>query len=379
MKIAYFIGDLSIAGGAERVMTLKANWLAERDHEVHIISFLDCKSPFYELVPSVIIHSLGGEPLSSNPIKAYFRQTIPTQNKLKKLLFSWHFDVFIMVFPYLESFVAQLNDGSKKVFEAHCAVEFSYTLIEWYTPNPILRWLKKRMQMRKNRVVNSKFDKLITLTYRDLKSRGNPINGIVIANPNTFTCNDKSQLDQKRVIAVGRYSMQKSFQYLLKAWAIIEARYPQWRLDFFGADNGEKSNLITLRDELGLKNAYINPATSEIKDEYLYSSIFAMSSVNEGFPMVLNEAMTCGVPCVAFDCLTGPSEIIIDQYNGIIVPTVGDVEGLAEAICQIIANEELRRTMGQNAKLSVGRFTMDKIMSKWVEVLEEVVKNNSNQ
>ena len=94
-----------------------------------------------------------------------------------------------------------------------------------------------------------------------------------------------------------------------------------------------------------------------------------MSSRYEGFPMVLPEAMACGVPCVSFDAPCGPAEIISDGEDGFITP-VGDVQGLAEKLSLLMSDDDLRIKMGKNARRNVMRYSVDRIMKQWVDLFE---------
>ena len=179
----------------------------------------------------------------------------------------------------------------------------------------------------------------------------------------------------KRVITVGRYSTEKGYEYLLRAWQLVEQKHPDWHLDFYGADSGDKNRLDSIRESLDVNNVRLNGPVIEIKEEYLNSSIFAMSSINEGFPMVLTEAMVCGLPCVAFDCKNGPSEIICDGEDGIVIPRIRDYHTLADGICTLIENDDLRKQMGGIAKENIKRFELPIIMHQWEELLNKVIQD----
>jgi len=126
--------------------------------------------------------------------------------------------------------------------------------------------------------------------------------------------------------------------------------------------------------KLGLENTInIMPFSHNIYEEYLKSSIFVLSSRYEGFGLVLIEAMSCGLPCVAFDCPHGPSDIIRDKEDGLIVEN-GNVEALANAICWMIEHNDERKTMGRKAKENVKRYSLDVIMSQWDEFLQKTVR-----
>lgn len=129
-----------------------------------------------------------------------------------------------------------------------------------------------------------------------------------------------------------------------------------------------------LIEEQGLQQQVrLHEASATIMQEYLDSSIYVMSSRFEGFGLVLVEAMACGVPCVSFDCPHGPSDIITDGEDGLLVKHL-DVEALAHSICLMIENKEMRKAMGAAAKKNVARYKEECIMQRWEELFKKVVK-----
>ena len=115
----------------------------------------------------------------------------------------------------------------------------------------------------------------------------------------------------------------------------------------------------------------MNNPIDHIMEEYLKSSIYVMSSVFEGFAMVLLEAMSCGLPCVSFDCPYGPRNVITDGEDGILVEYLNS-QALADNICKLIENEELRKRMGSNGRRNVLRFSRETIMLQWVELFKSL-------
>lgn len=101
-----------------------------------------------------------------------------------------------------------------------------------------------------------------------------------------------------------------------------------------------------------------------IEDKYEQASIYAMSSRFEGFGMVLIEAMSYGLPCVSFDCPYGPSDIITDYKDGILIEN-GNIQSFADAIIKLIENQSLRQDMGENAQVKAQNYVPEKIMQKW--------------
>ena len=129
---------------------------------------------------------------------------------------------------------------------------------------------------------------------------------------------------------------------------------------------------MCIRDRLGLEKSFLlKGATKDIQDKYLESSIYVMSSRYEGMPMVLLEAMACGLPIVSFNCPCGPKDIIKDKEDGFLIP-FRDIELMAEKIEELIIDEEKRKLFGKNAKRNVQRFSQDKIMNQWQELFENL-------
>ncbi|HYH58046.1 MAG TPA: glycosyltransferase family 4 protein [Thermoleophilaceae bacterium] len=179
-----------------------------------------------------------------------------------------------------------------------------------------------------------------------------------------------ADLDAKRVLAAGRLTRQKGFDWLIPAWAQVEAKHPDWHLRVCGEGNW-RPRLEAQVAEHGLKNIELPGSCADMEDQMSNASIFALSSRFEGFPLILCEAMSKGMAPVAMDCPTGPSEMIRDAENGLIVP-LGDVDRYAAALMRMIEDDELRRRCG-TAALETGKgFKMEAIGPMWDELFREL-------
>jgi glycosyltransferase involved in cell wall biosynthesis len=194
----------------------------------------------------------------------------------------------------------------------------------------------------------------------------------VIPNAANFIAEKYSDCSAKRVIAVGRLDYQKSFDRLIQVWEKVHQQMPDWRLDIFG--QGEWQEMLQgMIDERGLQETVkLNGPTKNIGQEYSESSMIVMSSHYEGFPMVMIEAMACGLPAVSFDFKCGPRDIIKEGENGLVVKD-GDIDGLAKAMIALMRDDELRKRMGEEAKKVVETFSESKVMDKWVRLYEETI------
>jgi glycosyltransferase involved in cell wall biosynthesis len=178
-------------------------------------------------------------------------------------------------------------------------------------------------------------------------------------------------LTAKTVIAAGRLKRQKDFGSLIRAFARVAERHPDWQLRICGG-GPRRWGLAKLIGELGLEQSVVlTGPVKRLGDEMASASIYALSSKREGFPMVLLEAMSKGLPVVSFDCPTGPREIVRDRENGLLVPHQ-DVEALAGAINEMIEDEELRRRCGAGARETAARYSIDVIGARWEELLAEL-------
>jgi glycosyltransferase involved in cell wall biosynthesis len=179
-------------------------------------------------------------------------------------------------------------------------------------------------------------------------------------------------LENKQVIAVGRYDYQKGFDRLIESWRMVYERFPDWKLKITG-DGELRNELELLIDKYHLSDVIeLKKSASDILEEYLNASVLVMSSRYEGLPMVLLEAMSVGLPMVAFECKCGPKDVIADGENGFLVPE-GDVQVLAERIIQLIENPFLRKKMGQAAKIKSGRYAEPTIMEQWIKLFDNLL------
>ena len=185
----------------------------------------------------------------------------------------------------------------------------------------------------------------------------------------------KSDLHVKRIISIGRYAYQKGYDLLLRAWAEIEKDYPDWQLTIYGM--GNQYPLRSQMRILGIDpdRCLLNGPVNDVIKEYLNSSLFVLPSRFEGFGLVIIEAMSCGVPVVAFNCPMGPDEIISDGEDGFLVP-VGDIHALADKLQILMQDNELRMKFSETAYRNSGRYHLDKISNQWIQLFSQLTAGN---
>lgn len=373
MKIIYCIAGTCHSGGMERVLANKANYLTGHGYEVVIVT-TDQQGlpPFFPLAEQIRCIDLGinyeennGKPFANKllhyPLKQYRHK-----KRLAAILEQEKPDVTISMFCNDAGFITRINDGSKKVLEIH----FSKFKRLQYNRKGLWR-LADLWRSRQDEKTVRRFDKFVVLTEEDKGYWGNLPNITVIPNANTFATSQAAALENKKVIAIGRYTYQKGFERLIEAWNILSPGFPGWKLDIIG--NGEE------RDKLqDLIHAYhldgqvtlVSP-TKSIDKVYLDASVLVMSSRYEGLPMVLLEAQAFGLPIVSFACKCGPKDIVANGETGFLVEE-NDIEGLARQLVKVMKDKNLRKQMGRKAKEASLRYAEDAVMAKWTALFDSL-------
>jgi glycosyltransferase involved in cell wall biosynthesis len=171
--------------------------------------------------------------------------------------------------------------------------------------------------------------------------------------------------DRKLLLAVGRLSEEKGFDRLLKAFSELAPTNPEWDLVILG-EGALRSELEISVRALGLAaRVYLPGRAGNVGDWYASADLYVMSSRFEGFPNTLGEAMAHGCAAVSFDCDTGPRDIIRHNEDGILVPPVDDVQGLAAALENLMQDDELRRRMAEKATEVRQRYSFKNILEMW--------------
>ena len=369
MKIIYCIAGTRHSGGMERVLANKANWLVNHGHEVSIITTdQEGEKPFFKLDERIRCHDLaiGYEENNGkgflNKIIHYPIKQWKHKRRLKALLQREKADIVVSMFCNDAGFLPSIQDGSRKVLEIHFS---RYKLLQYGRKG--LWALADKWRSNNYEKLASKFDKFVVLTHEDAGYWKGLDNMVVIPNARTFVCNEPARLENKEVLAVGRYNYQKGYDRLLDAWAMVHEAEPEWKLRILG-DGELRSDLEKQANRLHIADSVIfGKAEHKVEEIYQQASIYAMTSRYEGLPMVLLEAQAAGLPIVSYDCKCGPKDLIRDGENGYLIQE-GDAKCFASKILELIENQNLRRSMGRQAFTDSCEYDTEKVMKGWEEL-----------
>lgn len=363
MRILYVTDAFAVWGGMERVLADKMNYLVEQYHYDVILLTINQGAhdiPFF--LNSVIkIHDLGirmhRQYSHRGLVRLVIRQKLRRllKQRMKTVICEQSPDLIICVKLDFVGLLLKLKGKIPLIVESHTMCHSE--MIDGSG------WLR-RLHVRSFKRDVCKAEAVVALTKGDADD-WRRINRNVFVIPNIVHLNDsncRSTQKGKSVIFVGRFSIQKDIESLLRIWTVVHKRYPDWILNIYG--EGElKNHFMEIINNLNANIRVFEPV-GQIWDKYQNNSILLLTSLYEPFGLVLPEAMSYGLPVVSFDCPYGPASIITDGVDGFLVPN-RSVDCFADRVCCLIADEDLRCRMGIAAAKSASHYSASIIMPKW--------------
>ena len=364
MRLTLVIHSLS-SGGAERVMSIMANYWAVKGWNITLLTLVDSTiPPFYALDSRVIHISLGIASNSLNPIIGVWKNLLRIQILSHAISASKP-----------DAVISFLDTTNILTLLATRTLNIPVVVSERNEPGKYHGKLWEQLRQWTYPLA----DLIVVQTERATKHFSSQLKARVYVIPNPVLLpteiNNVLQniLGRPSLIAIGRLEYQKGFDLLLKAFEKLKDSYADWTLTILG-EGRFRSELESLRNQLGLSDRVHLPG--QVKNPYEFlkqADLFVMSSRFEGFPNALCEAMASGLPVISTDCPCGPREIICDGVDGILVPSE-DVSALATAIANLMSDKEKRKRLAERASEVTERFSLEKVMEIWETVINEVVK-----
>jgi GalNAc-alpha-(1->4)-GalNAc-alpha-(1->3)-diNAcBac-PP-undecaprenol alpha-1,4-N-acetyl-D-galactosaminyltransferase len=362
MRVTLVIGSL-VLGGAERQITLMADYWAVKGWHVTLITFIEGDN-HYSVHPEVRQIS-AYVPASSTRLLARMNEAIRRQFALRRAICDSQPNVVI-------SF---LNKTNVRVLMATIGLKVPCIVCERSVPHldelSFFWGLLRRFLYPHAASVVAQTKGALEYFPPRIHERGRVIPNPVVCPGSGSPQNKLSRSPGKVVVSLGRLADEKGFDLLINAFAIIVDRHPDWSLYIWG-EGGNRSSLEGLAKELGIDSrVHLSGSTKEPTGRLREADLFVLSSHYEGFPNALCEAMACGLPVISFNCPYGPMEIIRDGVDGLLVPNE-DVRALAAAMDRLMADETERNHFAAAAPNILERFSVYKVMNMWENVISHV-------
>lgn len=341
MKILFFTCDIHFMGGGERVTSYMASWLAENGDDVTILS-MDCyvKDRLFPLNPNIKLDYL-------NVRNTKYLSKIKVISRFNQYLHEKSFDLIIGIGTYASCVIGLNHRKSVTIGCEHNS----------FNSAPLLWAIIRKCTYKR-------LSSVVVLTNTDLPNV-TKLNKNAFVIPNSVPIQKKKALlNNKSIIAIGKLYYQKGFDRMIKAFSKFAIIDKEWNLEIVG-DGEDREQILKLINDYDLaKRVKLSEPTSNVREKYLNSSIYLMTSRFEGLPMVLLEAQSYGLPIISYNCMTGPSDVVVDSKNGFLIED-GNEKALVDALLEISSNEDLRKQMGLNSHILSQRFSPESVFDKW--------------
>ncbi len=345
------------AGGMERVMSELANYFAEKKSiKVYLILYGKNREVFFTVRKEVKIHTPKftftdySRTTSTFKTLLFVRKTVKKINPDTILSFGEYWNSLVLLALYGLNYPIYLSDRCQP---NKSLGKFHNFLRKWLylKASGIVAQTSKAKEVYEQQNLN-----------KNIKVIGNPIYQI--------SSNGKPQEKENIILSVGRLIKTKHHDRLIKIFNKISPR--GWRLVIVGGDALKQSGMKKLKElvkELNMEDEIeLTGTVSNIESYYNRSKIFAFTSSSEGFPNVIGEAMSVGLPVISYDCIAGPADMVDDGENGFLIPLFKD-KSYSEKLKKLMADDNLRSKMGARAKKKVQEFSIGRIGEEYYQFI----------
>ncbi|WP_338506932.1 glycosyltransferase family 4 protein [Turicibacter sp. KK003] len=358
-KICFLNGNMSRAGGTERVTSMIANELVKDSaYEIHVLSVTNpTMTSFFELHPFVYQATLLRK--GDVDLKYDYFKIVKT---LRQYLKTHQIDILIEVDVICNLYTIPATRWTK-------VKTISWEHFNYYSNNG------SRLRDFSRKLTKYFSTHIVTLTEQDRRNYQEYL-GIkdkitCIYNPIEKIPETTYRSESKQIISVGQLRHIKGFDILCEVAKEVLPKHPGWTWLIIG-EGAERPMLEKKIKEYHLEGRLVLTGNQkEMSHYYQDSSFFVMTSRYEGLPMTLLEAKSYQLPIVSFDCQTGPAELILSSENGYLVD-MGDCKMMEQKVTELIENPSLRVRFSSNTLKDIKRFEMDEVIRKWISLLEGV-------
>ena len=372
MRILYVFRSLAVWGGIERVLVEKMNYLSSvYSYDVYMITSDQGNHPVpYSLDKKVHLEDLGIQFHHQYLYHGIKRLLVRKRmiryfvHRLSDKIQEIQPDVIVCTTAnYLDiNILAKLKGDIPLVVESHSIC--CQTIGQKGLRNRFFDYMYRRGL--------SEAQVVVALTEGDA-IEWRKVHPHVVVIPNIVHLNEGpvSTLENKRVIWVGRFDYQKRPMEMVRIWERIQSQFPDWQLDIYG--EGEQLQELEEKVRSLCMNIVVHQPTEHILDSYRESAILVSTSLFEPFGLVIPEAMSCGLPIVAYDCPYGPASIVTDGVDGFLIPN-GDIHQKTKKVCLLMEDESLRLQFGMAGSVSSRRYEANNIIPQWKQLFEPLTK-----
>ena len=367
MKIILVIHALP-GGGTGRVLTYMANYWARTGHRVTILTLEKSDSPFYFLTDSVEWIALnlacdsatfvGG--MLKNLRRIYLiRKAIKTSAPDCIISFVYSTNILILLAIRFLNVPVIISERNHPVYSKE-------NRLIWYLLRRVLYPMADHLILQTKKIKD---------WFKDYNKSLHIIRNPVLIMREDLEVEPEIKLPSgKLIVAMGQLIEQKGFDLLLQVFARIHRSHQDWKLIILGTGRLlDELKQISIR--LGIdKSVYFLGRVKNPFSIFSRCDLFVLSSRYEGFPNALLEAMACGLPVISYDCPSGPGEMVNDNVNGLLVAP-NDLDALEEAIRRLINDDKLRASLGKEAMKVQDRFSLEKVMDQWNDLLPKCSLN----
>lgn len=377
MNILYCVPALYNPGGMERILTEKVNYLANLEgYNLFVFTTDQDNRPLYfKLDDRVTVHHSNlnfNQYFSCNYLEKYLgtkKLLRLYEQQLQAYIKKNNIDLIVSLGGKELEFLYRMKTNSAKICELHFSIDIRKQFILSRGTNPLFKLIGKYRAWEMIQQTK-KLDQLVVLTKKDEeKLKLTHQNVTQIYNFSPLAPTEKASLNQKKIVAVGKLDPQKGFDLLIEACTFIK-NWDGWILEIYGQGPDEEQLRSQISSHHLEQHIFLKGITQKVAEVYNSASFYVLSSRFEGFPMVLLEAISFGLPIVSFDCVTGPNEVIHNDDCGILVDD-GNTEKLGEAIQRLIENRKEREEKSERAFQKSRIFSKDEIMKQWLELFKK--------